>query len=48
MPDAQRREELSYDVALARLAKNVPRLRAPGGPEERNHRLLPPLRHWPV
>ena len=23
MPDAQRREELSYDVALARLAKNV-------------------------
>ena len=29
MPDAQRREELSYDVALARLAKNVPWLRAP-------------------
>ena len=49
LPDQERRKELSYDVALALPGQErVPRLRASGGPERRQDRLLPPLRHWPV
>ncbi len=49
MPDQQRRKELGYDVALARLAKGVcPGCERPVDLKNADDRLLPALRHRPV